>query len=278
MANMRIIADNAFDRAATVTANITVPSLPVTNMQTDYKSEVWRTTGTGTVILTVTFNNAEIVSGIVMAFSNLSPAATVFTRFYNEAADTTIAFQTPSTSFAPATNLNGISWGAGPIGANAYNVGGGVYATQWMAPQTCKKVSIVIQDATNPAGYLEASRLIIGNYWSPTYTAEAGASLGVIDTSKNERTDAGDLRTDRGTIHKTLSLDLNYLTNTDRNAFFSVMRNGINKPMFVTLVPESGDDTAGEQIYSVYGKMSRSSALKYQLLNMTSTSLEIEEI
>lgn len=276
--NLRVVFDNAADRALTLTATNTAATLPVTNLLTDYKSEVWRSTAASVPIITLTWGQSELVSCFILAFSNLSPSATFLVRCYTESTDGTAFYTAPLKTVVPGAPLGDVAWGAGPLGVNAFSYGGGVYAAIWFPPQSVKKVSVVITDSSNPAGYIEAARVIVGNYWSPAYTAEAGASLGVIDTSKNERTDAGDLRSDRGTIHKTLNLDLNYLTNTDRNFFLGLMRSGTYKPMYLSLLPDSTDDQQGEQAYSVYGKMSRSTSLKYQLLNQFSTSLEIEEV
>lgn len=278
MANLRILSDNAVDRALSVAASNTVAALPASNMQTDYKTEVWRTLSGSQSTITLTWPSSELVNCVIFAFSNLSPTATAFVRCYAEN-DATITSTILSQTLAPSTNFGDVGWGTAPIGSNAANYGGGAYGTIWFpSPRTVKKLSILITDLDNTSGYMEAGRLIVGNYWSPTYNAEAGATLGIVDTSKNERADSGELRTDRGTIHKTLSFEMNYLTNADRNQMYGIMRNGIYKPMFVCLTPESVDDTMGEQIHQLYGKMTRTSALKYQLLGQFSTSLELEEI
>lgn len=278
MANMRVVFDNAADRSLTLTATNSAGSLLPANMLTDFKSEVWRSSSLpSSLIITITWANAELINAAVLAFTNISPSATIRFRGYTEATDGIAVFDS-LTSPLSGVNLSDLVWGGQPLGVNAYNYGGGSYAAMYGPGGVYKKVTLIISDTTNPAGFIEVGRLIIGNYWSPTYTAEAGATLGVIDTSKNERTDAGDLRTDRGTIHKTLNLDLNYLTNSDRNVFLGLMRNGIYRPMFISLTPESTDDQQGEQAFQLYGKMSRPTSLKYQLLNQFSTSLELEEI
>jgi hypothetical protein len=179
---------------------------------------------------------------------------------------------------APASDFDAFGWGTEPLGVNAYAYGGGAYGVMWVTPGTYQKVIIDITDTSNPLGYVEASRLVVGGYWSPTYTAEAGASVTVQDNSKHERTDAGDLRTDRGTIHKVINFDLNFLTTADRNSLWSVLRNnGMHTPVYVSLIPES-DDEIGEQIYQVYGKISKNGSIKYALLNQSTSQLEIEEM
>jgi hypothetical protein len=139
------------------------------------------------------------------------------------------------------------------------------------------KLVIDITDGSNPLGYVEASRAVCGTYWEPTYNAEYGVSVGMTDTSKQERTDAGDLRTDRGTIHKTMDFDLQVMPKEDRNFLYNILRgNGMYKPLFISMTPADAD-SVGEQVFQVYGKLSKAAAIKYVSFNMFSTSLEIEE-
>jgi hypothetical protein len=276
MANsLRVVYDNAADRA-TITASTTAGSLVPANMQTDYKSEVWRATGV-TATLTITWTTGELVGMVAFPFSNLTATASLRVRGYGNATDTTPLIDVTGMAAAGA-DFTSFYWGVDPLGANAYSYGGGAYGSLWFPINTYQKIVIDITDSPQ-SGYIECSRLVCGRYWTPTYTAEAGATISIIDNSKQERTDAGDLRVDRGTVHKVLNFDLNFLTQLDRNSLWNILRgNGLFKSVYVSLIPESTDDTIGEQIFQVYGKLSKSASIKYQLLNQFSTQLEIEEI
>lgn len=275
MANLRVVYDNAADRA-TIAASSTAGSLVAANLQTDYKSDVWRSTGL-TATLTITFPTAELIGMVALAFCSLSSAATFRVRGYALTADVTPLVDTTGYA-AQASDFTSFYWGTEPLGVNAYSYGGGAYGVLWLpSVNACQKVVIDITDS-NPLGYIEASRLVCGTYWSPTNNAEAGAEVGVVDTSKHERTDAGDLRTDRGTIHKTLSFELAYLTQQDRNSLWNILRgNGMFKPLFISLLPTDAD-YVGEQVYQIYGKIGRPSRLRYQHTHRFSTTLEIEEL
>lgn len=275
MSNLRVVYDNAADRA-TITASSTAGSLVPSNLKSDYKSEVWRSTGL-TATLTITWATAELIGMVALAFCNLSAAGTFRVRGY--ALESDVVPLIDHTGFvAYGANFEEFSWGMEPLGANAYSYGGGAYAVLWL-PQVhaCKKLVIDIEDVI-PAGYLEASRLVCGTYWEPVYNAEYGTTVGIVDTSKHERTDAGDLRTDRGTIHKTLSFDLAVMPKEDRDALYNIIRgNGMFKPMYVSLTPES-EDEVGEQVFQIYGKVSRNSTLRWVNFNQFSTQLDIEEL
>lgn len=275
MPNMRVVYDNSADRA-TIAASTTAGSLVPANLKTDYKSEIWRSTGL-TATLTATWATAELIGMVALAFASLTSAATFRVRGYALQADSVPLFDVNGYVCA-SSDFDNFSWGTEPLGANAYSYGGGTYGVLWFPTHACQKLVIDIADS-NPLGYIEASRLVCGTYWTPVYQAEAGAVVGIVDNSKHERTDAGDLRTDRGTVHKTLNFDLNFLTNEDRNTLYNILRgNGMFKPMYVSLVPQSTGDLTGEQIFQIYGKLSRQGSMKYQLQNQFSSQLEIEEL
>jgi hypothetical protein len=82
MSNLRIIADNAIDRA-TLTASSSATNFPVTNLQLPRKSDVWRATGTS-ARLTASWASPETVQGVALPFCDLSPTATIRARATNE--------------------------------------------------------------------------------------------------------------------------------------------------------------------------------------------------
>ena len=84
MANLRIIYDNAADRA-TLTASTTAGALGVANLQNNRKGRPWRATGT-TARLAATWAAPERIGGVFLPFCNLSPTATMRVRVSNEPA------------------------------------------------------------------------------------------------------------------------------------------------------------------------------------------------
>ena len=84
MANLRIIYDNAADRA-TLTASTTAGTLGVANLQNNRKGRPWRATGT-TARLGATWAAPERIGGVFLPFCNLSPTATMRVRVSNEPA------------------------------------------------------------------------------------------------------------------------------------------------------------------------------------------------
>ena len=68
-----------------------------------------------------------------------------------------------------------------------------------------------------------------------------------------QRTDAGDLPSDRAPMHQELTLTMPALSEAERSQMMQIMRaNGIWKPVFISLLPRAG--TAIEQDHMIYGK------------------------
>lgn len=276
MANLRVVYDNAADRA-TITASNTAAALVPANLQTDYKSEVWRST-TLSPTLTFTWATAELVSMVALCFATLTSAATFRVKAYALSGDAVPLVDSGVVQCSPGVNFSNFQWGGVPLGANAYSYGGGAYGVVYIPVGSYQKITVDIVDS-NTLNYIEAGRAVVGTYWSPTYTAEIGAEVTLNDNSKQERTDAGDLRVDRGTVSKGLNFDLNFLTQADRNTLYNILRgNGLFKSVFISLIPADATDQVGEQVFQIYGKLTKQGSIKYQLTTIFSSQIQIEEI
>lgn len=275
--NLRILYDNVVD-SSTLSASSTTSGFPVTNLQKEQKGLVWRSTST-TATVTATWSNTQSVSCVLLPFCNLTSSATIQVKLYTNAGDSTAVLDTGAVNagaYTPTDLWGGLSNIS--LSVNAYNYGGGTYARSWFALTSAKKMEIIISDSTNPAGYLEVSRAVCGDYWSPQINAEFGVSLGYLDTSEQKRSESGNLITSNGTIHKTMSFSLSSIVENDRNRFLSILRgNGLRKPVFVSMFPEDAD-IVKEQNYQIYAKMNNLSALTHQFYSLYSGSVSLEEI
>lgn len=275
MANLRIVYNNNVDRA-TLTATTGVGTLVASNLLTDIKSEVWRTAST-TAQITLTWAKPEMSGVVALPFSSLSKTSTMRVKGYTNASDTVEVFDTGVVLACPV-GVGTWNWGTTPLGVNSYAYSGSAYAVAWFEQTFVEKLVIDIVDTDNALGYIEAARIVSGAYWSPLLNADYGVQLTMADMSKHERSDAGDLRTDRGAMYKKISLDLTLMPADDRNVIWNMSRiNGMSKPIFFSLSPESADSVE-EQTYQVYGKLSQQSSIRYQFANQFNTSIELEEI
>lgn len=253
MPNIRVIYDNAANTATLTASTQASTSLGASNLLTDDKFQVYRSTGTSAT-LTLTWSAGKPVAGIILAFTKLTSAATVRARCYNEIADATPALDTGTTN------------------ANA-----GDYARLWFTQRTVKKLVIDISDATNPLGYIQIGRLVVGNYWSPEYNPD-DVQLIPVELSTHYRTEAGSLLTDVGPKHKKQTISFTGMGATDRATFWNILSgNGMSKPIFVSMFP-SHTDAALEQSYQIYGKLSSTAALTIPSYRRYAGSIDIEEI
>jgi hypothetical protein len=292
---LRIIYQNQVDLSSTtITSTTPASGTSTANLKIDTKSLVWRSSTSTTASIILDLGSQKTIGGVVLAFTNLpSSTATIRVVGHNTAMSISggnlvipigAAYNTGLVSCCPWNTLALPSWGTNPVGSSNYSYGGGTYARVWLnstqASTPVRYVGIEITD--NAASFIEVSRLIVGNYWSPTHNAGYGISAGIKDLSEHVRTEGGDLLTRRGPRFKTLNFDLQWLASSDRKEMTRLLLgNGMPKPLFVSLFPDStgaDEDFQREGIHQIYGKMVEIPGVSYTTLDIYSTSLEIEEV
>lgn len=274
--NLRVIYNNLANNA-TITSSVTATGVTaVANIKVDSKSLVCRTAGTA-VTFTVTLATASTVGGVVLPFCNLTSTATINVSLLN---GVTNLLTTGAILACPYQNLGGSNWGTVPTGANGYAYGSGTYGRVWFT-QTANVTSltITITDTSNTAGYLEFSRLVVGQYWSPTYNTEYGLSNGMKDLTTHERTEAGDLVSNRGVRSPSMNFTVNNMLPTDRLSLYSIFKfGGLSNPLLISLFPDNTTDWSKERDYMIYGKLPQFNEIVHPIYNMYNSSIEIEEI
>ena len=276
MTNLRIIHDNAADRAVLM-ASSQAGTLGPANLQREGKSLVLRSTGAA-LSITATWPSPEIIGGVALPFCNLTSGATIRARGYIEPGHTAPAFDTGLMPACEYARLGMWDWGALPLGLNAYSYGGGTYARCWFQMRSIRKLVIDLADPDNPAGYIEAARLVAGPYWSPEQNASYGAGITPVDTSSQYRNGAGEQKVERGAMYRKLSLALDHMTPLDRAELWRIVRgNGLSRPLFASLYPDS-DDVELEQAHQVYGRLANLAAITTPSFQAYATNIEIEEL
>ena len=284
MPNLRIIYDNAADRAA-LTASSQAGALGPSNLKLDAKSAVLRAEGYGVAII-ATWPTEEAIACVALIYTNLTSSARMRVRGYAVPNTSTPILDTGWVFPCPAAPHGSYPWGVLPLGWNAYKWGGvntwarggGADGVVWFAPVRVRQLVIEVSAPQSPEGYLEISRLVAGNYWSPQYNAEYGAQLLPQDSTENYRTGAGELKSTVGTIHDGISINLAHLTPADRARFMRILReNGKGKAMLFSLFPENPDPLL-EQDHMLYGKASNIDAVATPYFETYSAPLQIEGI
>lgn len=277
--NVRIIYDNAADRA-TITASSTAGVLVASNMQDDRKSVVWRSTSTSATI-TLVWPSVETITGVALPFCNLTVTSTIRLKGYTGTGPYTLVMDTGDVLAAPNATLGIFNWGSTALGTNTYAYGGGTYGRCWIPIydiRSLTKLEIIITDTSNTQGYIECSRVVAGNHWSPRYNVGYEIPVTLNDSSSTTRNDAADLISEIGPMYKSISLGLSSMVDMDRSKLMSIIRgNGKSKPIFVSVFPNN-IDTDKEQTYQIYGKIAQSGSINYINLIQYTSQIDIEEI
>ena len=276
--NLRIIYNNIADNTTTLVAINSDTGYSISNTKKDTKGLVWRSTsGNTSSTIDLSWNTSQSISSVVLPYTNLSSTATIRIRIYSDSLFANVIYDS-GTSLAVLAVLP--NYNAGITGVNyRYSFGGGSYVRKYI-PQidNCKALKIDIVDTNNTDGFLEISRIIAGTYWSPKYNTEYGLSVGISDSSNKYRTQTGNLITDIGTSSKTLSFNLSYMDNNDRDVLFSIIKSiGTKKSIHISLFPEDSDTTK-ELIYQVYGRFSDLATISNPMYSMYASTVNVEEV
>ena len=129
MPNLRLIHDNAADRATSLAASTTSGALVAANLQNDFKGQVHRSTGTS-VSYTLTWTAGETVGAVALPATNLSASATVRVRLYSDTGGTTLIADSGTINACPGLNLGLWNW-ALPLNGNAFAFGGASKSAVW---------------------------------------------------------------------------------------------------------------------------------------------------
>jgi hypothetical protein len=284
VSNIRIVWDNAIDRA-TIVASSEAGALVAANLRSNLKAKVWRAADVNAGVV-CTWTNAEPISCVVAAFNNLTAQATMRAIGYTRDTDLQPAFDTGLVECAAAPGLGQFLWGS-PLGENFYNRGGaslfaygyGGYGVLWIpGAYAVRRLEVHFFDLNNPDTYIEVGRLIAGSVWSPTYNFNFGHSVTYVDSSRNKRTESGDLRGERGPKWRRIEFELSNMNSEDRASLMRFIRlNGTTEPMFVSLFPES-EDTLLEQSYQLWCKFAENTQLSQANYDQYVARVAMEEV
>ncbi|TSH94795.1 hypothetical protein FOZ76_11670 [Verticiella sediminum] len=236
---MRMLYDNAADRA-TITLPSTAPGLGAAYLQTDVRSEVCRVQS-GSATITAAWAAAETIDTVVLPAVPLSAAATVRARLYD----------TANVVLADTGVLQ-----AHPGGRTARPVDVALYLP---ASVSARRLVINLVDAGRT--WLDLPRLIAGVAHHLHYAPGYGAGPVIEDTGSHQRSAAGDLRTELGTLSRTLPFDLEWVHEDDHGLVLDILECGIGRSMWIDLVDEPGFSPSERAAMRIYGRQDKGGAL-----------------
>jgi len=168
--NMRVVADNAADRA-TLTASSSAGALVQANLLTDTKSDVWRASGTS-ARLTLIWVGAETIGCVALPFCNLSPTATMRVRVTNEAQVTNL--------FTYSDQFDNVAWS---------KTRATTPSTNGLAPDGTNTAETLQGDGTGTAYAFQGRSLTLGTSYNVSVFVKAGTYAGAFQI--HDFTDGG---------------------------------------------------------------------------------------
>lgn len=249
--NLRIVYNNVADLAE-LTASST-NSLSINNVKTEYKGEIHRSIGTS-VSYTLEWAADQIVGCVCLPCTNLSYASTIRIKFYDSLSilreDTGDLVAVSGATADTSTNI---------YNANNFAYGGIAKSVVWFPsrPDNIRSIVIELTDAGNSAGYIDNSRIVVGDYWESMYNLDKGMQYHSIDSSTTSISNAGSLVTERGFIRDKISLSLSLIPEADRASLVGIIRSvGVHKNFLLSMFP--GTYNSYENDFLIYGKRSNS--------------------
>ncbi len=269
MANIRIVSNNAANRAS-VSASNTSGSLVASNMLTESKSEIHRSTGTS-VTYTLTWASSETIGCIALPCTNLSSTATVTVTLKDSGGATIVT--SGSVTAVPGYNLDttGVTFNVNQF---AYGLFSKVAVWFTSQPTNVRSCTIAIVDTSNSSGFIECSKIVAGPYWEPEFNIQNGVQFTITDGSTVSRTNAGESVADRGFIYEKISFNFSLLPEADKSDLVKILKNvGTYKNFLVSLFP---DHSVAEIIQEslVYGKRSNA-PISYRLFGYYDNAMEV---
>lgn len=276
MPNLIIMNKNVASLASLSAAPI-APGMSAAAMLNDTKSHVCRAVGTAIEIV-LTWDVAERIGGVHFPWCNGSPSTTIEVLGYSDKAGASKVLDTGVRLACPARSRELLPPWTPVSGASAYAWGGGAHAFAWFDNTSVKRLVIRLKDPGSLQGYLELSRVFVGESFTPDENASYDPTRTPVSTGTSFYTDAGDRRSVKGTKRWKLSIDLDTMTERDRSFICDMqVANDVDGPSIIDLYP--GDPSAERsRDHRMYGALVQTAAMRRPNFKDHGTSLEWESM
>lgn len=274
---MRILSNNLADSATISASPAMVATLPETNLQTALREQVARWTAVDGQAIAVTWPGSKAVSCVCLYRGNFSATATWRVRVWADGAMTTTAYDSGTVYICPPAPLGSLEWGVDPLSKNLYSDWDYAIAVAWFDPVLAAGVTIDVYDPENLDGYVQASRLFVGQHFEPAVGVSGGMQLGYRENSQQARTEGGSLRVEAGAIWRTLQVDTREMAEADRLRMIDITRNsGMRNDVFVSVFPGRADEL--ERDYQLQARLAQQNPFTTNVPLIHNATLIFEEL
>lgn len=237
MANVRLAYPNDCDEAILAAVPAFHASLPPTNWQDQTRGRVGRSTVTSNQVVWGNFTALRTIAMCALGRHNLTSVGTAQLKLWAGLNRTgTLVYNSTALPIGSGsiTPWGQQPWGRFPWGAPRSTFPAPSWAI-WFTPVGMLSFELTLNDPANPKSYLQASRLVLGNYFEPTTNMAYGAALAWKETSKLTRTEGGSLRTEASSPYRRWSLSLDALSEVERAAFLAILQEaGMRDDIFLS--------------------------------------------
>jgi len=284
MANALIAFGNTVD-AGVLSGGSWRATLPLTNLQNRTLGKVARSADTTTDNTRFTLDCAASVPirTVALVNHNLSLTAKYRIRLSNDPAFATLLADSGWLDAWPAMfNTLQLPWAAENFWSGRYaerDRQGYTWTSIFSTPFTvyARYVSVMIQDTSNSAGFVQLGRLFAGDAWQPRINMSIGAGLGwQTGTDIAEALSGAEYFAEKRP-YRVAKFSLGFLSEDEAfgNAFDIKRRMGISGEVVFVFNP---DDTLHALRRQFYGRLRELSLIEYPYATLNSTGFEIKEL
>ena len=257
---MRFITTNYVNESATtITASSANINYPASNLKNFFRSKTWRSSGCVSESVVFDLQTPTDIDSVVLMWPKeygirLSDSAVIKVQ-----ANPTNVWTTPAIDIT-MTISNDFS-----IASHYFNTA-----------QSYRYWRVLIEDATNPNGWVDLGVVFLGNSES-IITIDNGFKVNYKDNSKIITTDYGNEYVDEYPTTMVMTIPFSVLDYSDIELIqVAYLKNGTRLP--VLIVVDESSNVFNKDNFVLYGKMKSELDLTHISYDLFSTELEIREI
>lgn len=232
--------------ATSSAGNMAASNLLGTNIQLP-----WQSTTTAAQTLQGQFATLQACDYLCLYAHNLSYDATIRLQLANDSGFTDITYDHTWQAVLPAYGFGADSFGLVPFGGYAPSKQV-PYSVFWFDAALAMYWRVVITDTSNPDGYIQVGRLMLGDYWSVENIRSNfnyGYNRALLSTEKAQQTLSGAVYVTEGVKFRKFSIKFNTLSALDEENLHDMIHScGLSGHILFSAYPELG--TSEEQAHT----------------------------
>lgn len=279
-----LIAFRNYADDATLSGGSWSSSLPLANLRDRQLTRLARSTDAlaASTAIDCDFGQGRTISFIALLRHNLGQAGQWRIRLGDDPAYATSLYDSEQIDIWPTIHPFGVGlwgefvWGGKLTAADAATYGNSGYLVL-PQPVFARRLKIELFDAGNPAGYVQAGRLIAGPAWQPAINLQYGWHLAQVDESKKTRSRGGQTYVDIVPRFRRLTFDLAHMSRDEAWGYaYELDRlKGIGGDLLIMVDPANLTHLHRQ---TVYGTLTESSAIANPQYGLFTKPFTVEEL